>query len=125
MTKNELELLLHEYDVYDALQFVLGAQQAILSALFCKDVLQGLHDGVQKSTDKWASELSEKIKENSKKQEWTGVNDWPDNSVNIAGVEISSFFVQNFLIGSFFQNSRYKRSWHHYHKAGNRNYRRR
>lgn len=106
MTKNELELLLHEYDVYDALQFVLGAQQAILSALFCKDVLQGLHDGVQKSTDKWASELSEKIKENSKKQEWTGVNDWPDNSVNIAGVEISSFFVQNFLIGSFFQNSR-------------------
>lgn len=106
MTKNELELLLHEYDVYDALQFVLGAQQAILSALFCKDVLQGLHDGVQKSTDKWASELSEKIKENSKKQEWTGVNDWPDNSVNIAGVEISSFFVQNFLIGSFYQNSR-------------------
>ena len=106
MTKNELELLLYEYDVYDALQFVLGAQQAILSALFCKDVLQGLHDGVQKSTDKWASELSEKIKENSKKQEWTGVNDWPDNSVNIAGVEISSFFVQNFLIGSFFQNSR-------------------
>lgn len=106
MTKNELELLLYDYDVYDALQFVLGAQRAILSALFCKDVLQGLHDGVQESADKWAAELSEKIKKNSKKEKWTGVTDWPDNNVNIAGVEISSFFVQSFLINSFIQNSR-------------------
>lgn len=106
MTKNELGLLLHQYDVYDALQFILGAQNAISNALFCKDVLHGLHDEVQTSTDKWSAELSKAIQENSKNNKVTGINSWPNYDINIAGVEISSLFVQNFLVSSFFQNSR-------------------
>lgn len=106
MTKDELGLLLFECDVYDALQFVLGAKRAIDAAFFCKNVIDGLHIEVQSSTSKWNAELAEKIIENSKKNEWTGVSDFPDYNITIAGVETSSLFVQNFLISSFFQNCR-------------------
>ncbi len=106
MTVKELGLLLHEYDVYDALQFITGAQNAILSALFCKDVLAGLHNEVQAVTDKWDNDLSEKVKENRGKDGWAEVCDWPNYNVTIAGVEISSLFVQDLQIRTFFQNIR-------------------
>ncbi len=106
MTIKELGLLLHEYDVYDALQFITGAQRAILSALFCKDVIAGLHNEVQTVTEKWDEAISEKVKENRGKGGWTGVSDWPNYNVTIAGVEINSMFVQDFLVRTFFQNGR-------------------
>lgn len=106
MTVKELGMLLHEYDVYDALQFITGAQNAIFSALFCKDVIAGLHNEVQAVTDKWDDDLSERVKENRGKDGWTEVCDWPNYNVTIAGVEISSMFVQDFLVRTFFQNGR-------------------
>jgi len=106
MNSSEMGILLHSFDVYDALQFIQGARKAIITACFCKDFIEKLGDEIEVEHADWMDHWKWRPLENNKKVYELKADRFPAYTMDIAGVEISKFFFRDMMIKDFFQYSR-------------------
>ena len=67
MNRSALGILLHSFDVYDALQFILGARKAIMTACFCKDFIEKVSNEIENEHADWMENWEWEPLENNKK----------------------------------------------------------
>lgn len=108
MDQKELGIFLHRHGVYDAHQFIMSARESIITACYCKDLINNISSEIEKEHDEWRNAWEwEPVAGNGKMFRMNIRGDsFPAQTIDIAGVEISKFFLRDMLIRDFFQYSR-------------------
>ena len=102
----DLGVLLHSFDVYDALQFIQGARKTIITACCCKDFIEKIGDEIEVEHADWLDHWDWKPLEENKNVFELKADEFPAYTMDIAGVKVSKFFFRDMMIKDFFQYSR-------------------
>ena len=106
MNKKELEKLFHQHGVFDATQFIISARESLVNALNYKEIINSLNVKIHDENEMWRQNMSLVPMDGNPNIKQIVFDERPDFNIDIAGVSVSMFYLQNMFIKAFFQECR-------------------
>ena len=106
MKKTELEKLFHQHGVFDATQFIISARESLVNALNYKEIINSINVKIHDENEMWRQNFSLVPMDGNPNIKQIVFDERPDFNIEIAGVSVSMFYLQNMFIKAFFQECR-------------------